>query len=104
MQRLIVVVVSIVAMCFAASFVQAEMKNQAKLICITSEDLAGERTVNQCLEQGERFAIIDQYGIVRILSSEEVDLTRKINPGVLETRAFGIKGIASAPSLGEYQW
>ena len=42
-----------------------------KLVCISNEKLKGEMTVNNCLLKGEKFAIVDQYGGVRIISPEE---------------------------------
>ena len=52
-----------------------------------------------CLAKGERFAIIDPYGIVRILTPEEVELTRAFNPKAFETRAFGMRYSKEAPAL-----
>jgi hypothetical protein len=51
------------------------------------------------LAKGERFAIVDQFGIVRILTPEEVELTRAFNPKAFETRAFGMKYEKMAPVL-----
>jgi len=63
----------------------------AKLLCVTDKDLKGEETVASCLAKGEKFAVVDDYGLVRILSPEEVELTRAFNPKALQTRAFGMK-------------
>lgn len=71
----------------------------AKLLCITKEDLAGEETVASCLARGEEFAIVDDYGIVRILSKREVELTRAFNPDILNQRAFGMKMYRKAPEM-----
>ena len=38
-----------------------------KLVCISNENLKGEMTVNNCLVKGEKFAIVDQYGGVRLI-------------------------------------
>jgi hypothetical protein len=37
--------------------------------------------------------------MVRILSPEEVELTKAFNPKAFETRAFGMKYIKTAPAL-----
>ncbi|MGQ9688770.1 MAG: hypothetical protein ACUVXF_08310 [Desulfobaccales bacterium] len=63
----------------------------AKLLCVSKETLKGEDTVDSCLAKGERFAVVDDYGLVRILSDEEVKLTKAFNPKAFQTRAFGIK-------------
>ena len=42
-----------------------------KLVCVSNENLKGEMTVNNCLVKGEKFAIVDQYGGVRLISPEE---------------------------------
>lgn len=62
-----------------------------KLLCVSKKELKGETSVAQCLAQGERFAVVDDHGIVHILTPEEVELTKAFNPKVFETRAFGIK-------------
>jgi hypothetical protein len=51
------------------------------------------------MAKGERFAIVDPYGMVRILSPEEVELTRAFNPKAFETRAFGMRYQKEAPAL-----
>ena len=70
-----------------------------KLLCISNQTLKGEETVNSCLAKGDRFAVVDQYGLVRILTPEEIALTKALNPKVFETRAFGMKYIRLAPPL-----
>ena len=62
-----------------------------KLLCVSKESLKGEETVASCLAKGERFAVVDPYGIVRILTPEEVELTKAFNPKAFEMRAFGMK-------------
>ena len=71
----------------------------AKLLCVSKQDLKGDQTVASCLAKGERFAIVDPYGIVRILTPEEIELTRAFNPKALETRAYGMKYIREAPTI-----
>jgi hypothetical protein len=71
---------------------------QSRLICISNKDVKGELTVEECLAQGERFAVVDQDGLVRILSPEEVELTKAFNPKILQTRAFGMNYQRMAPS------
>jgi hypothetical protein len=71
----------------------------AKLLCVSNENLKGETTVNQCLDQGMQFAIMDAQGFVRILTPREVELTRKLNPKAFETRAFGVKYYHLAPQV-----
>jgi hypothetical protein len=81
-----------------ASFLLAASVAQAqKLLCVSSQTLKGEQTVNSCLAKGERFAIVDQHGLVRILSPEEVELTRAFNPKAFDARAFGVKYFKEAP-------
>ncbi len=70
-----------------------------KLLCISNQTLKGQETVSSCLAKGERFAIIDQYGLVMILTPEEVELTRAFNPKLFESRAFGVKYYKEAPQV-----
>ena len=71
----------------------------AKLLCVSKQELKGEETVASCLAKGERFAVMDPYGIVRILTPEEVELTKAFNPKAFETRAFGMKYQKLAPVI-----
>jgi hypothetical protein len=71
----------------------------AKLVCISKENLRGEQTVNNCLVQGEKFAIVEPDGSVRILSNQEVELMRKLNPKAFEQKAFGIVYMKEAPEI-----
>jgi hypothetical protein len=70
-----------------------------KLVCISNENLRGEMTVNNCLLKGEKFAIVDQYGGVRIISPEEAAVMKKLNPKLFEEKAFGIIYLKEAPEL-----
>ncbi|AEB08939.1 hypothetical protein [Desulfobacca acetoxidans] len=72
---------------------------QGKLLCVSNKELKGEQSVAQCVAKGDRFAVVDQYGLVRILSPEEVELTKAFNPKALETRAFGMRYEKLAPTL-----
>jgi hypothetical protein len=51
------------------------------------------------LAKGEKFAIVDDYGLVRILTPEEVELTKAFNPKALQTRAFGLQYQKEAPIM-----
>lgn len=70
-----------------------------KLICISNEKLRGEETVGNCLARGEKFAIVDDKGAVRILGKEEFDLMKRINPKLMEMKAYGIIYLKEAPEL-----
>lgn len=91
--------VVVVAVFFVSSLATAEKVGSAKLLCVSKTSLKGQETVASCLAKGERFAIVDPYGMVRILSPEEVELTKAFNPKAFETRAFGMKYIKQAPTL-----
>ncbi len=92
--------VALAAVFLISSFAMAQAKTSgAKLLCVSKSELKGEETVSSCLAKGERFAIVDQYGIVHILTPEEVELTKAFNPKVFETRAFGMKYKKEAPTL-----
>jgi hypothetical protein len=92
-------IVALVAVGLIAGFALAAGKGGAKLLCVSKKTLKGEETVASCLAKGERFAIVDAYGIVHILTPEEVELTKAFNPKAFETRAFGIKYQKLAPTL-----
>jgi hypothetical protein len=70
-----------------------------KLVCISNENLRGEMTVNNCLLKGEKFAIVDQYGGVRIISPEEAAAMKRLNPKLFEEKAYGIIYLKEAPEL-----
>ena len=92
--------VALVAVFFITSVGLAQKAGGgAKLLCVSKQELKGEETVASCLAKGERFAVMDPYGIVRILTPEEVELTRSFNPKAFETRAFGMKYQKLAPVL-----
>src|SRR4030042_6044341 len=85
---------AVVAVMLIASGAMAQ-----KLLCVSKESLKGEETVASCLAKGERFAVVDPYGIVRILTPEEVELTKAFNPKAFEMRAFGMKYQKLAPKI-----
>jgi len=70
-----------------------------KLICISKEELRGQETVNNCLVKGEKFAIIDDKGVVRILSKDEMNLMRRTNPEIFKLPAYGIMYMKEAPPI-----
>jgi hypothetical protein len=91
--------VALAAVFFITSVAAAQAKGGAKLLCVSKTELKGEETVASCLAKGERFAVVDPYGIVRILTPEEVELTKAFNPKAFETRAFGMKYEKLAPRM-----
>ncbi len=93
---LVGLMVALVAVFFISTAVAA---GGAKLLCVSKQDLKGQETVASCLAKGERFAVVDQYGIVHILTPEEVELTKAFNPKAFETRAFGMHYQKLAPTL-----
>jgi hypothetical protein len=99
--KLVVGLMVVLAMVFLVSSIAtaAPAKAGAKLLCVSKKELKGEETVASCLAKGERFAVVDPYGLVRILSPEEVELTKAFNPKAFETRAFGMKYQKLAPVL-----
>jgi hypothetical protein len=70
-----------------------------KLVCISNENLRGEMTVSNCLLKGEKFAIVDQYGGVRMVSPEEAAVMKRLNPKLFEEKAYGIIYLKEAPEL-----
>ncbi len=98
--KLVVGLVLVLATVFMFStFAVAQAKGGAKLLCVSKKELKGEETVASCLAKGERFAVVDQYGLVHILTPEEVELTRAFNPKAFETRAFGMTYQKMAPTI-----
>ncbi|MDO9070274.1 MAG: hypothetical protein Q7V36_01990, partial [Deltaproteobacteria bacterium] len=94
------VVVGLLMVLVAVFFVSSVATAQgAKLLCISKKEMKGEDTVASCLAKGERFAVIDPYGLVRIMSPEEIELTKAFNPKAFETRAYGMKYMKEAPTV-----
>lgn len=87
-------VIFLAAILLAASSALAD-----KLVCVSNEKLRGEETVTDCLARGEKFAIVDKKGAVRILSREEFALMKKINPELLAMKAYGIVYLKEAPQM-----
>jgi hypothetical protein len=87
-------ILAVVAVMFIASGAMA-----AKMLCVSNQKLKGDDTVASCLAKGERFAIVDDYGIVHIMTPEEVQLTKAFNPKALQTRAFGFEYQKEAPII-----
>ena len=91
--------VVVVAVFFVSSLASAQKLGSAKLLCVSKKQLKGDETVASCLAKGERFAILDPYGMVRILTPEEIELTKAFNPKAFESRAYGMKYQKEAPVL-----
>ncbi len=70
-----------------------------KLICISKETLRGEETVNNCLVKGGRFALMEPDGSVHIMSDEEINLMKKLNPKAFEQPAYGTSYQREAPEI-----
>lgn len=77
----------------------AAIADGAKLLCVSNQELRGQESVNSCLAKGEEFAVVDQYGIVHILTPREVALTKAFNPQIFQQRAFGMHYQSEAPML-----
>jgi hypothetical protein len=84
--------VVLVAVFFVSTAAMAQQKPAGgeMLLCVSKQELKGQETVASCLAKGERFALVDPYGLVRILTPEEVELTKAFNPKAFEIRAFGL--------------
>jgi len=93
--------VALVAVFFVSTTALGQQKPPGgeRLLCVSKQDLKGQETVDSCLAKGERFAIVDPYGLVRILTPEEVELTKAFNPKAFEIRAFGIHYEKLAPII-----
>ena len=91
---ILIPVLTVAALMFIATGVQA-----AKLLCISKEELKGEETVGSCLANGHEFAIVDDNGVVHVLTRREVALTRLFNPKLFEQRANGLKYRELAPEI-----
>lgn len=95
MKLKVILILALASLLLAASVAQP----QVKLLCVSQQTLKGEETVSSCLAKGERFAVVDEYGLVRVLTPEEVELTRAFNPKLFETRAFSVKYFKEAPAI-----
>jgi hypothetical protein len=84
----------VAALMFIASGAQA-----AKLLCISKEELKGEETVASCLAEGGEFAILDDYGVVHVLTARELALTKLFSPKLFEQKAYGLRYRDLAPEI-----
>jgi hypothetical protein len=75
----------------------------AKLLCISNQNLRGELSVGECLARGDKFAVVDQYGVPQILNPEDVEVFKSLNPGALQMKAYGIGNIKEAPEIPRIQ-
>jgi hypothetical protein len=91
---LLLLVAWVAALMFMASGAQA-----AKLLCISKEELKGEETVDSCLAHGNEFAILDDNGVVHVLTPRELALTKMFSPKLFEQRAYGLKYRELAPEI-----
>ena len=97
--KVVVGLLMVLVAVFFVSSVAVAQGGGAKLLCVSKKELKGEDTVASCLAKGERFAVIDPYGLVRIMTPEEVELTKAFNPKAFETRAYGVKYVKEAPTV-----
>jgi hypothetical protein len=95
-KSLMVLVMSLVTVMFIASVALAA---GAKLLCVSNQELKGQESISSCLAKGEEFAIVDQYGIVHILTPREVELTKAFNPQLFQQRAYSLRYGSKAPEL-----
>jgi len=101
LKLLVGLMVALVAVFFISTAAVAAGAGE-KLLCVSKQDLKGQETVASCLAKGERFAVVDPYGLVRILTPEEVELTKAFNPKAFEIRAFGIHYEKVAPTIAPW--
>jgi hypothetical protein len=91
--------VLVLCLAFIMCFTTIALAAGAKLLCVTNQDLKGEQDVSSCLAKGDEFAIVDQYGVVHVLTPREVELTKAFNPQMFQQRAFGMRFRDKAPDL-----
>jgi hypothetical protein len=96
--KLMIVLVLALAVGFLAGTASAD-----KLLCISNKNLKGELTVGQCLARGDKFAVVDKSGVPQILSPEDVEIFKSLNPGALNMKAYGIGNIKEAPEIPKIQ-
>jgi hypothetical protein len=84
---------------FGFTLMMASETFAAKLLCVSSAEHKGEQTVNSCLAKGEEFAIVDDYGVVHILTPREIALTKAFNPQILGQRAYSMQYQEIAPAI-----
>jgi hypothetical protein len=89
-----VMILSLVAVMFFVSGALAD-----KFVCVTNQGLKGADTVGMCVAKGEQFAVVDNRGVVHILTPQELELTKSLNPGLFEQPAYGYKHLKEAPEM-----
>jgi hypothetical protein len=67
------------------------------LLCLSKPGLKGEKNVKTCSAAGDKFAIVDKNGLVRILTKEEMDMTMAFNPKIGQLPAFGMEHGGEGP-------
>ena len=92
----ILIFILALTMCATCVAIAAE---GAKLLCVSNQNLKGQESVSSCLAKGQEFAIVDQYGVVHVLTPREVELTKAFNPKLFEQRAFSMRYGSMAPTL-----
>ncbi len=92
--KIAVVLVLTMAVSLLASVAIAD-----KLICISNKDLKGELTVGECLARGDKFAVVDKYGVPQVLEGEALAVFKALNPGALQMKAYGMGNIKAAPEI-----
>jgi hypothetical protein len=71
----------------------------AKLLCISDKNLKGETTVGACLAKGDKFAVVDEFGVPQILSQQDIEVFKALNPGALNMKAFSVPYYKQAPDI-----
>jgi len=87
------------ALALAACLALASTALADKLVCVSNENLRGEMTVNDCLQRGDKFGIVDQYGAVHMVGPEEARVMKKLNPELFQEKAYGIMYLKEAPEM-----
>ena len=70
-----------------------------KFVCVSNQGLVAADTVGMCVAKGEQFAVVDNRGVVHILTPQELELTKQLNPGIFEQPAYGYKHLKEAPEM-----
>jgi hypothetical protein len=92
--KLLIALIVTIALAFLAGPAFA-----AKLLCISNKNLQGETTVGQCLARGDQFAVVGKDGVPQILSKEDIEVFKTLNPGAMNMKAYGIGHIKQAPEI-----
>ncbi len=64
-----------------------------------NKNLRGETTVGECLARGDKFAVVDQYGVPQILTQEDIEVFKALNPGAMNMKAYGTPYFKEAPEI-----